>query len=187
MTEKSKEQQEIEEKATVTSTTPFKCSIFSVRSDSILLPDGTVRKRSYVIHPGAVVIIPLLKENEILLIKQYRRPTGRLLLELPAGMLEGNEQPEERAMKELQEETGYRADELIPYGGMYSAPGFCNEYLHFFLAKDLYPDPLCADDDEAIDLVPTLLQDALAMIDEGTINDAKTIAGIFKYVRFLSR
>ena len=102
-------------------------------------------------------------------------------------MLEKDETPKERAMKELQEETGYCAEELIDFGGMFSTPGFCTEYLHFFLAKHLHPKPLEADDDEAIDVVTLDLHEALEMIDQGTICDAKTIAGILKYVRLLNK
>lgn len=184
--DKAKRQQEEEEKGQVLTTYPFVGRIFSVRQDHITFADHTSRTQESVEHNGAVVILPLLQDNEILLIKQYRRATKQLLIELPAGMLEEGDTLEERAMKELQEETGYAASELIPFGGMFSAPGFCTEYLHFFLAKELTPSPLTPDDDEAIDLLPMHLHEALRLIDEGTICDAKTIAGILKYVRTLN-
>ncbi len=185
--ERSKKQQDEEEKAHVLTTWPFVGRIFSVKQDHITLENNTSRTRESVEHNGAVVILPLLQDDEILLIKQYRRPTKQILIELPAGLIEEGDTLEERAMKELQEETGYAAEELIPFGGMFSAPGFCSEYLHFFLAKKLKPSPLTPDDDEAIDLMPMHLHQALALIDDGTICDAKTIAGILKYVRTLNR
>lgn len=185
--EKSLKQQQEEAKAPTLSTHCFVGRMFSVREDIITLPDNTVRKRECVEHPGAVVILPLLADDEILLIKQYRRPVKKILIELPAGCLEPGDTPKKRALKELQEETGYTAQELILFGGIYSAPGFCNEYLHFFIAKELSPSPLPPDEDEAIDLVPMHLHKALEFIDDGTICDAKTIAGILKYVRLLNQ
>ncbi len=185
--EQAKRQKEEEEEATVKTTWPFVGKIFSVKREEIALSEKRVRIRDSVIHQGAVVLLPLLSENELILVKQYRSPTGKILLELPAGLLETGEDPKERAQKELREETGYSASELTPIGGMFSAPGFCSEYLHFFLAKNLTPSPMPPDDDEAIDRVPIHLSEALKFIDDGTICDAKTIAGIFKYVRLLNR
>ena len=188
MTEERSQKQAEEEAEALTKTThPFEGKIFSVRQDLMTLENNATRLRESVEHPGAVVILPLISDDEILLIKQYRHPIKQILIELPAGLLEKGETPEKRAMKELQEETGYSAQELIPFGGMFSAPGFCSEYLHFFLAKHLSPAPLSPDADEAIDLVPMHLHKALELIDNDTICDAKTIAGILKYVRVLNR
>ena len=185
--EKSLQQAKEEERAHTETTHPFEGKIFSVRQDHITLENNTTRLRESVEHPGAVVILPLISDDEILLVKQYRHPTKQILIELPAGLLEKGDTPEKRAMKELQEETGYEAKELTSFGGMFSTPGFCSEYLYFFLAKHLSPAPLAPDDDEAIDLVPMHLHKALELIDNGTICDAKTIAGILKYVRLLNQ
>lgn len=186
-TEKSLKQQQEETTAPTLSTHRFIGHMFSVREDIITRPDNTLRKRECVEHPGAVVILPLIADDEILLIKQYRRAIKKILIELPAGCLETGDTPKKRALIELQEETGYTAQELIPFGGIYSAPGFCDEYLHFFIAKELSPSPLSPDDDEAIDLLPMHLHQTLKFIDDGTISDGKTIAAVLKYVRHLNR
>ena len=156
-------------------------------SDTLLRQDGSLMKWDIVTHPGAVVLIPITSTNEIIFVKQWRRAVGKPLIELPAGTLELGEPPAVCAGRELQEETGFRAKEIIPLGGFYSAPGFCTEYLHLFLARDLIPDPLPPDEDEAIDLLFLSLEAAEEMIESGEICDAKTLAGIHRYVKWSTR
>lgn len=133
-------------------------------------------------HPGAVVILPIDVERRILLIRQWRRAVHEILLELPAGTLEENEAPLDCAQRELQEETGFAAEKITPLGGFYSAPGYCNEYLHLFLAEHLYSSPLPPDDDEKIEILPVTLKEAKQMIEKNQIHDAKTVAGILRYL-----
>jgi ADP-ribose diphosphatase len=161
----------------------YKGKIISLRADTLKSLGRPSHTWDIVEHPGAVVIVPITDEGDILLVKQWRRAAEKILLELPAGTLENGEPPLLCAQRELQEETGYRAHELIPMGGFFSAPGFCTEYLHLFLAKGLYPSPLPHDDNEAIDLVKMPLAQALEMIDAYQFLDAKTIAGILLYAR----
>jgi ADP-ribose pyrophosphatase len=143
-------------------------------------------KWDIVVHPGAVVILPITSDGKLLMVRQWRRAVGKVLIELPAGTLEENEPVSVCAQRELQEETGYRSNELIAMGGFYSAPGFCSEYLHFFLALDLTLDPLDKDPDEAIDLLSFTVEEAWDLIKNQQICDAKTIAGVALYAQFQS-
>jgi len=151
-----------------------------VRLDTYQLAEKT-KTFELVLHPGAVVILPIDSAGRLLLIQQWRRAVQEIMTELPAGTLEENEPPAACAKRELQEETGFATKKLTPLGGFFSAPGFCNEFLHLFVAEELYPSPLPPDDDERIDLLPTPLDQALRMVEEGKIRDAKSIAGLFKY------
>jgi len=137
--------------------------------------------REVVVHPGAIVIVPIDQAGRLLLVKQWRHPVGKVLTELPAGTLEAGESPHSCAERELQEETGFKPTTLTAMGGFYSAPGFCTEYLHLFLAEGLTVSRLPADEDEHIELLSVSLAAALQMIEDGTICDAKSVAGILRY------
>lgn len=136
-------------------------------------------------HPGAAVILPIDAQGNLLLVEQWRRAAKKILLELPAGTLEPGEDPLVCAARELREETGFASQKITSLGGFYTVPGFCNEYLHLFLAKDLYFDPLPFDEDEGIDLVALSLTQARQKILQNEICDAKTIAGILRYMLLL--
>jgi ADP-ribose pyrophosphatase len=157
-------------------------------------PDGDEIVRDVVVHPGAVVIAPLDSMGRLLLVTQYRLPAGGTLLELPAGTLDEHdgtvEDPLAAAHRELEEETGYRAGSMERLGGFWSAPGFSTEYLTLYLARDLREadeDRLAPDLDEDLNLVVLSMADAVAAIDAGLIEDAKSIAGILLVVRWLGR
>lgn len=182
----AEKQQKLEHSAHIDTRWAFKGAGLTLRQDILQFPDGRMKEWNIIERPDAVVIIPLLSDDEVILIKQFRRAAGEILFELPAGLLEEGEHPESCAAREIREETGYAAMEMIPFGQMISAPGFCSERLHFFLGKHLEPAPLPPDLDEAIDLFPIHLSEALSMIDDGRIIDAKTIAGLLRYVRLLN-
>lgn len=184
MGEKSAAQERFEKSSPIEHREIYRGRTIALRCDSLKKEDGSIKKWDIVIHPGAVVLIPITEKQEIILVKQWRRAIGKSILELPAGTLESGEMPEACAQRELQEETGFRANKIIPLGGFYSAPGFCTEYLHLFLALDLKSDPLPADDDEKIDLYPVSFNKAEKMIESGEICDAKTIAGIQRYAHW---
>ena len=123
--------------------------ILRLEVDRIRFADGGEGRREVVRHGGAVVLLPLTDDGRVLLVRQYRYPTAEILLELPAGTLERGEEPAACAARELEEETGHRAGELVSLGAFYSAPGFSDEKLHGFLARGLKPShELTADDDE---------------------------------------
>ncbi len=179
----SEKRQALEAEAKVQSQVVHKGHVFSVRVDTFTVNEHPPKDWMIIEHPGAVCVLPVNERGELLLVKQWRRPTQKILLELPAGGLEKGEKPDLAAGRELREETGFRAEKLTSLGGFFSAPAFCTEYLHFFLAEDLIYDPLPQDVDEAIDLVTLTLDNALQMIDNGTICDLKTIAGVLRYTR----
>lgn len=151
---------------------------FKVRRDVIALPDGRQFTRDVVVHPGAVVIAPVLPDGRLVLVRQWRHAAGEALLELPAGTLEPGEAPETTAHRELQEEAGYRAGRLTKLAEFWTAPGFCTELMHLYLAEDLTPSRLAGDDDEEIEVETVLLAEAAAMALSGRIRDAKSICGI---------
>jgi ADP-ribose pyrophosphatase len=181
--EKSKQQAEEEQEGVWERQEVYHGRIISLRKETLQKPGKASHSWDTVIHPGAVVIVPVTNDGKILLVKQWRRAVQKILLELPAGTLEREEPPDLCAQRELQEETGYFAKELTPLGGFFSAPGFCTEYLHLFLGKNLIASPRPHDESEAIDLVPVSLKNSLSLIDQHQIQDAKTIAGILLYAR----
>jgi ADP-ribose pyrophosphatase len=138
---------------------------------------GKTYRRAWVQHPGAVVLLPLLGE-EVLLVRQYRHPTGEELLELPAGTLEPGERVEETARRELQEECGYLPQRLRLLLRAYAAPGYSSEVYHFFLAEDLVPSRLPGDEDEDIEVVRMPLREAQELARRGEMGDAKTALGL---------
>ena len=135
-------------------------------------------KREVVVHPGAVLILPMLDEETVLLIRNYRYAVGRTLLELPAGTLEKGELPIDCAGRELQEETGYLAGRLVPLGNFYTSPGVLSEQMFAFTATELEKTKQALEEGEEIEVVPTPFADALRMIREGQIVDGKTVAAL---------
>ncbi len=186
MTEKSAQREQFEKSAQIDRKEVYRGRKLTVRCDTLLKDDGSTKTWDIVVRPDAAVIIPVTEQGEILFVKQWRRAVERRLIELPAGVLEKGEQGAACAQRELQEETGYRAEKIILLGGFYSTPGFCTEYLHLFVALGLTADPLEADEDEAIDLLVLPLSKAEEMIETGEICDAKTIAGIQRYAKWSS-
>ena len=151
----------------------------------VRLPDNNTAKREVIRHPGAVALVAIDTEDNVLLIRQYRTGAKQVMIEIPAGTLEPNEPVELCAMRELQEETGYRANQLEHIGGWFVAPGYTTEYIHLFLARHLEPAPIDADQDEFIERFRVPFQDALRMIDNGEIFDTTAICGLLKTARHL--
>lgn len=177
-------QKEIESKAKKQTEEIFNGRRISVHRDTLQFPDHS-HQWEMVLSPEAVAAIPVMKNGKIILIQQWRRTIEKIIYELPAGVLEPGESPLKTIERELQEEIGYHAASLIHLGGFYSTPGFCTEYIHLFVAKDLTPSSLPGDLHEAIDVVEIGLEDALGLIDSNEIQDAKTIAGLLWFQRWL--
>jgi ADP-ribose pyrophosphatase len=150
-----------------------------VRLERIRLADGSETQRDIVLHPDSVVIAAVDGEGQVLLVRQYRKATGKELVELPAGVMEAGETPLEAALRELREETGHTAARMTHLGSFYSAPGTMTECLHAFLAQDIAFDPLPADDDERIEVERMPFERAVARARQGAFEDAKTLAALF--------
>jgi ADP-ribose pyrophosphatase len=146
--------------------------------------DGARTRREVCVHPGAVVILPLLDDQRILLIRNKRYAVGQVLLELPAGTLEKNEDPMNCAGRELLEETGYLAGRLKPLGNFFSSPGILSEKMYAFAAYDLEKQTAALEEGEEIETVETTLDQAIRMIRDGQIHDGKTIATLLMFERF---
>jgi ADP-ribose pyrophosphatase len=155
---------------------------FGVRVDTLRYASGREGVMDVVEHRGGVTLVAFDHDGLLLLVRQYRHATGRELLELPAGTIDAGESPEACAQRELQEETGYRAGHLERLGGFYSAPGYCDEYLHVFLCRELAESRLDGDE-EAIHVERLPLDEALRRISDGAIEDAKTAAALLLYLR----
>jgi ADP-ribose pyrophosphatase len=152
--------------------------IINLRLDSVVLENGNTAMREVVEHPGAVGIVALKENGDIVMVKQYRKAVEQVLLELPAGKLEQGEDPADCAARELTEETGYTAGDLRYLVSFYTSPGFSNEVMHMFLATDLKEGKNDPDDDEMVETVEISRDRAIDMILKGEIKDGKTIAGI---------
>lgn len=153
-----------------------------VRKDTLRLPDGKEITRDVIAHPGAVVVVAV-ENGELLFVRQYRHAAGEALLELVAGTREPGEEPEVTAGREIQEEAGYKAGKITKLGEFFSAPGFCSELLHLYLAEELTPSRLPGDEDEEIELERYTLQEAVRMALAGEFRDAKTLAGVLLYAQ----
>ncbi len=165
----------------------FEGKIVNLRVDTVRFQNGKTGKREVVEHSGAVAIVPLLADNEtVVLVRQWRTPVGGPLLEVPAGGLEKGEDPETCAKRELTEEIGQTAGKLVPLFAAYVAPGYSTEIIHGFLALDLSDEKADADEDEFVERVEMSLTDAIAAIGTGEIQDAKTIAGLTLAARYLA-
>lgn len=153
--------------------------------ERVAVPDrrGRLRDRYIVAAPDAVVVLPLLPGDRLVLVQNERPAVGRHLLELPAGVVEPGESPEDTALRELTEETGYRAGRIERLLRFFPSPGFLTERMHAFRAEDLEQASPAPRDDENLSVVVMPLADVLAGIREGLIEDGKTIATILYYVR----
>ncbi|CDE88510.1 TPA: NUDIX hydrolase [Candidatus Gastranaerophilales bacterium HUM_20] len=154
--------------------------IIKVYKDNVELADGKKSFREVVRHSGGVVILAIKDYDKILLVKQYRYPIGETVLELPAGKLEKGEDPFEAAKRELEEETGYCANKWTDLGYINTSPGFSDEKLYLYLAQDLEYTHCHPDEGEIIQAFEYKYDDVLKMIDNGEINDAKTICGLMR-------
>lgn len=156
----------------------YTCKIFTVFEEDILLPNGNKTRQSWIAHKPTVAIVPVNEQGQLLLIKQYRSPVRQNLLEIPAGSLDDGELPVEAAGRELAEETGYRAGKLTKLFAGYLLPGYCNEFMYFFLAEDLIYAPLAPDEDEFIEVIPMSFAKAQEEVKRGGLIDAKTVLGL---------
>ena len=169
----------IRKKATVKSWAQvYKGRIFDFVTENIKLPNGSETEMAFIRHPGSIAVVPLLDDDTVVMEVQYRHPVGEYLLEIPAGTLEPGESPIDCAKRELMEETGYHARELIELGKIHMIPAYSSEEIHVFIARGLTLAEQDLDPDEIIEVVTYPLAKAVQMIDAGKITDTLTIASI---------
>jgi 8-oxo-dGTP pyrophosphatase MutT (NUDIX family) len=161
------------------SATLHKGRVFSLVNENYTLENGVTSEIDFIQHPGAAAMVPLLNNQEVVLIKQYRHAIREFIWEIPAGTLDAGESPLNCARRELVEETGYSADEWHQLATITPLPGCSDERIHIFLASDLKPAEQHLDDDEMLNVHTVKFNAALQMILAGEISDGKTISGLF--------
>ena len=154
-----------------------------VNTELARLPDGREVELDIVRHPGAAAVVPFVTPDEVVLIRQHRYAAGGMLLEVPAGKLDAGEAPERCALRELEEEAGFRAGRLERLGWIFTTPGFTDERIFLFAAFDLEPVPLRPDDDELIEPVRVTLREALELVWRGELTDAKSALALIHAAR----
>ncbi len=156
----------------------YEGKIINLRIDTVELPEKKYSKREIIEHPGGVGIVPVTEDNCVILVKQFRKAVNRMLLEIPAGKLEVNEEPRETAIRELKEETGYESEKLKYLLEFYTSPGYTNEKIYLFLASGLIYGEQDLDEGEFCEIEKYNIDELTKMIDRGEIIDSKTIIGI---------
>ena len=172
---------------TIESAEAFSGRLIKLRVDKVRLPNGRETTREIVVHRGAVAIVPMIDHDRIVMVRQFRKAAGEVLMEIPAGTLEQGEKPIECAQRELQEEIGYASSKMTLMFTSFLAPGYSSEKLHTFLAQGLSGSKAEQDADEFIEVVEVPLNSAIELIHQGDIKDAKTICGILMAQRMLGR
>lgn len=173
------------EEKTISSQYIYKGKILNLRKDNISLENGSTGTREIIEHNGGVGIVAITPDKKVVLVKQYRKPYDEELLEIPAGKLELNEEPEQCGRRELEEETGYIPKDMTLLTKTYPSPGYTNEILHIYFSKSLEMGHTNFDEGEHIELIEATYEDALSMINKGIIKDAKTIIGLLLAKQYL--
>lgn len=166
------------EEKTIEEDLKYEGSFIKVVKQVVKLPDGNTSTRDIVRHPGGVAVAALFDDDTILLVEQYRKPIDKVTLELPAGKRENGDDPKMCGIRELEEETGLKAEKFEFLGKIATSPGFCDEYIYLYKAEGLYKGQINRDDDEFINVKKIKIKEFKEMIRRGEITDAKTIAAL---------
>jgi ADP-ribose pyrophosphatase len=158
--------------------------ILKLRVDTVLTVDGRKSTREIVEHDPCIGVVAVDKEDNVLLVNQFRSPVGEELLEIPAGGIDKGEDPAAAVIREMREETGLKPKKVARLTGFYLSPGFCNEYMHLFLAEDLAPAPLSAEDTAGIEVVKVPVAQIPGLMFSGKIEDSKSVAGLLYYLEY---
>jgi ADP-ribose pyrophosphatase len=162
-------------------------NLLTVKRDKVQLANGNTSYREYVTHPGAVVIVPILASGNIVLERQFRYPLHQVLIELPAGKIDPNEDVLTTGQRELLEETGYSASDWVKLGIQHPCIGYSNEVIHIFLAQNLSAGKTKRDADELLEVFELSLADCLGMVVRGEITDSKTVVALFLAEKYLQQ
>ena len=171
---------------TIESKDIYQGRIIKLRVDTVQLPSGRTTTREIVEHEDAVCVVPIDENNNVLMVRQYRKAAQLNLLEVPAGGVEAGETPDETALRELQEEVSVTSGSLRRLSGFWVSPGWATEFMHAYLAMDLTPASLPADDDEYISVERVPLDSIPGLIESGEIQDSKSIASLLLALRVLN-
>ena len=171
---------------TIESKDIYQGRIIKLRVDTVQLPSGRTTTREIVEHEDAVCVVPIDENNNVLMVRQYRKAAQLNLLEVPAGGVEAGETPDETALRELQEEVSVTSGSLRRLSGFWVSPGWATEFMHAYLATDLTPASLPADDDEYISVERVPLDSISGLIESGEIQDSKSIAALLLALRVLN-
>lgn len=166
--------------------TAYEGSFFSIQKDNVRLPDGAVAFREFMHHPGAATIIPLFDDGTVLVERQFRYPMNRIFIELPAGKIDQGEDPFETAKRELEEETGYVADEWYFVTTIHNAIGYSDEHIDLYLAKGLRQGKVRLDEEEFIQSFRISAIELIDWVKKGQVTDVKTIIGTFWLEKIVS-
>lgn len=162
------------------SETVYEGKLIDLRKDTVRLPNGKTAAREVVVHPEVIAVLPVLGDGRLVLVRQYREAVGRVLLEVPAGGIDGDETPEEAVRREMVEETGYHVGSMEQITSFYTSPGFTTELMHLFVARDLQPGTPTEENDE-IEVVLLSLEEAMEQVTGGQMADAKSILALALY------
>jgi ADP-ribose pyrophosphatase len=168
------------EEVTISSESIFKGKVISLQVDQVRLPNGKTAAREIVKHPGAVAVLALLNDTMIV-VEQYRKALGHTLVEIPAGKLDPGEEPLAAALRELEEETGYRSDSVRFISSFATSPGFADEIIHLYVAENLITGEARLDEDEFLDCEMITLEQAKQYMADQRISDAKTILAVYAW------
>lgn len=168
-------------------TRPYEGVIVDVDLDKALLPNGRIATREVVRHPGGVAVLALNDDDTVTVVRQYRYPFSQVLTEIPAGKLDPGEEPRTGALRELNEEIGAQVGELVELGAIYPSPGFCQEVLYLYLARDLTYGDCHPDEDEFLEVVRVPFDELVEQVMNGEIKDGKTVAAVLKAKVLLSK
>ena len=175
------------EERTLERSTVFKGKILEIQVDRVELPNGHTSTREVARHPGGVAVLPLDEEGNVTLVRQFRYPFAKVILEVPAGKLDGPEDHRLAAERELSEETGLEAGEYTYMGAILASPGFCDERLHMYLARNLSQKQSHPDEDEFLNVVKMPFDQLVELVMKGEVEDAKTVAATLKAKVLLNR
>lgn len=166
---------------TVKSDTIFEGNLIRVQVDHVRLPDGSTATRELVKHPGAVAVLPFTEDDRLVVVSQFRKPLEKVTVEIPAGKLDPGEDPLQCAQRELAEETGYRAHSWSHLVSFYTSPGFADELIHLYVAKELQAGTSQPDEGEFVQKREITLTEAFELINTGDICDAKTVTAVYAW------